>query len=323
MSGFGLSEKDSLILSELYLNARVSLTELARRVRLSKQAVSYRLNYLEQNKVIEGYYAITNAYALGKTHYSVFVKYQNMSSEKEEEFMNYLSEHPMVVWTAYFNGDLDAAFLVWADNIREFEKVFDDINQKFGVFFQEKQFSIATKIEYLKFAFSKEKKETTSLVFGNCFERYSLDALSKSLLLALNKNGRASLVELANKLGSSPKVIKEKMSGLIKKKIIIGFNVKINHRLLGLTHYKILLKLNDVSQEIISKLSTYLKRQSNVIFLVKPIGNHDFEFELLAPSNEVFHNTIKELRSAFSKEIKSYNTIVHYYEPKAGQLFSF
>lgn len=323
MAKIELSSKDKEMLFELSLNARMTITELARKVKLSKQVVSYRLNLLEKNKVILGYYAITNVYMLGKTHYRVFIKYQNMSSEKEQEFMSYLINHPKVVWIADYGGDWDAAYLVWADNVREFETVFDEINEKYGIYFQQKYFSIATRLEYLKYKFLTTKKDTSSLVFGETSSNYKLDQLDKNILNDLNRNGRMTLVELANKYNSSAKVIRERIKKMEKNKIILGYNIKLNQNLLGLTHYKILLRLNDTSRLTIRRLSNYLKDQRDVIYLVKPIGDYDFEFELMTKSNEEFHQIIRDLRSQFAEEIKSYNTAIHYQEPKSGQSYNF
>ena len=237
--------------------------------------------------------------------------------------MLYLTNHPKIVWMAYYDGDLDCAFVIWADNIREFEGVFDDINEKFGVYLQEKYFSIATKIEYLKYNFLNNAKNTVSIVFGDCYSNFELDGLNKSLISELNLNGRVTLVDLAKKYNSSAKVIKERIDKLQKNKIIIGYNIKLNHHLLGFTHRKVLLKLNDTSKEKIKRLSTHLKNNKNVIYLVKPIGDYDYEFELMTKSNEEFHEIIKELRSKFSEDIKSYNTVIHHKEPKSGQSYTF
>ena len=47
-SRLGLASKDKAILAELGLDARQNLTALARKVRLSKQVVSYRIKQLEK-----------------------------------------------------------------------------------------------------------------------------------------------------------------------------------------------------------------------------------------------------------------------------------
>src|SRR3989338_210072 len=99
------------------MNARASLTALSKKVKLSKQVISYRLQQLEKKSIIEGYYAITNPYMLGLTHYRLYMKFQNLSEEKEREFIEYVQKNKRVVWVAYLEGDLDAAVAIWAKNI--------------------------------------------------------------------------------------------------------------------------------------------------------------------------------------------------------------
>ena len=147
-----------------------------------------------------------------------------------------------------------------------------------------------------------------------------LDELDHNLLQDLNTNGRATLVELANKYNSSAKVIRSRIERLVKRGVIIGFNVKIDHNLVGYTHRKIFLTLNDVRKEKVLELSKYLKHLKCTIYLVKPIGNFDFEIELMTESDQEFHDFMKNLRSRFALEIKSYNSVIHYEEPKSGQL---
>ena len=320
---FALTRKDREILFELSLNARISLTELAKRTRLSKQTVSYRLTTLENQKVILGYYAITNVYMLGMTHYRVFLKYQNMLPEKEKELMDFLKKNQKINWLAYLDGRLDLVFLVWGRNIREFETVYDDITHRFGAYIQERTFSIATKIEYLKYSFLTDKNSESTIIFGDCFSDCKLDELERKVLNHLNKNGRETLVELAKKTGSSPKVVKTKIDKLVKNGIIVGFNVKIDHHKLGYTHRKVFLDLNDNSKEKIGKLSAYLRNQKSVIYLVKPIGSYDFEFELMTSSNEEFHKMVKDLRTEFAENIKSHDSIIIFSEPKSGQMVNF
>jgi Lrp/AsnC family leucine-responsive transcriptional regulator len=60
-----LDEHDRLLLAELQANARISITELGRRVKLSQPAVRERVRKLETAGVIEGYRATVNHRALG------------------------------------------------------------------------------------------------------------------------------------------------------------------------------------------------------------------------------------------------------------------
>lgn len=59
---------DRRILSELVANARLPVTELARRVGLSKTPVALRIRRMEEMGLITGYRAILSPLKLGLTH---------------------------------------------------------------------------------------------------------------------------------------------------------------------------------------------------------------------------------------------------------------
>jgi Lrp/AsnC family leucine-responsive transcriptional regulator len=60
-----LDAHDRLLLAELQSNARVSIAELGRRVKLSQPAVRERIHKLESAGIIDGYRATVNYRALG------------------------------------------------------------------------------------------------------------------------------------------------------------------------------------------------------------------------------------------------------------------
>lgn len=318
-----LSEKDRRILFHLSINARLSITALAKECKLSKQVVSYRLKRLEKLHIIQGYHAITNSYALGQAHYRIFAKYQNMSAEKERKFFAYLESRDDIVWIAELDGDFDIAFIVWADNVCTFERVYDQVIEHFTDIFLIKDFSIGTRIEYLKHKYFIGSNETTSLLFGGSFTNYTLDDLDKGILLELNNRGRTSLVTLANKHGTSAKVIGERIKRLEQRSIIIGYDVKINHALLGHSHHKVFFQLNETSKEAIGRLEAYLRFLPAVIFIVKSLGSYDLEFEMIEQCNGEFHALMRDLRGRFPNLIRSFDAVQIHAEPKQGQLARF
>jgi Lrp/AsnC family transcriptional regulator, leucine-responsive regulatory protein len=60
-----LDHYDSRILAELQRDARISMSELGRRVHLSQPAVTERVRKLELSGVIKGYHAVVDAVRLG------------------------------------------------------------------------------------------------------------------------------------------------------------------------------------------------------------------------------------------------------------------
>ena len=67
-----LNLKDKKILYELEKNARVTISDIAKKVGLSKQLVSYKIKRLEEERIIEGYHAIIDTSKLGYTTYRVY-----------------------------------------------------------------------------------------------------------------------------------------------------------------------------------------------------------------------------------------------------------
>ena len=83
-----LDKKDIKLLSELDFNARATLTEFGRKLRLSKQAIKNRIQNLEKEGLIEGYYAVVNIAKLGLTAYRLALKFQNFTSDDEKDLFN-------------------------------------------------------------------------------------------------------------------------------------------------------------------------------------------------------------------------------------------
>ncbi|MBI4451825.1 Lrp/AsnC family transcriptional regulator [Candidatus Woesearchaeota archaeon] len=320
MDIFELDLKGRKILSELSLNGRASVASIAKKVGLSKQVVKYRLENLEKNKVIEGYYAILNINKLGYLYNRVFFKFQNVNPEKENEIIKICSSHKKIGWVAQIDGDWDFGFVVWAKDTIEFEEVLDEILNKFGEFFEDKFISVSTRIYHFKYKFFLDSKDSTELVLGGKIKEPEIDELDYNILGILTKNARKSLLEIGEELKIHPKVVKYRINSLINKKIILGFNIKLNHKLLGYTHQKVFLNLTNISKENISKLIFYIKSLNNSIYITKAVGVADIEFELLVRSNEELHNVMRDLRYNFSNLIKNYSSFIIYYEPYINYL---
>ncbi len=315
-----LDLKDRRIITELSLNARANISDIAKKVGLSKQVVKYRLENLEKRKIIEGYYTILNIHKLGYLYHRIFLKFQNVNQEKENEIIKFCINHKKIGWVFQLEGSWDLAVAVWAKDTIEFEEVLDEILNKFGKYFADKFMSVDTKLYHLKHKFLLNIEDLSELVLGGKIEEVKIDNLDYSIIGILTKNARKSLLKIGEELKANPKVIKYRIGNLINQKIILGFNVKLNHKLLGYTHQKIFLNLTNISDENIQKLVSYLKSLSNSIYITKAVGVADIEFELLVKSNEEFHNTMRELRYQFSDLIKNYSSFIIYYEPYINYL---
>ena len=83
-----LDSTNRKILAELVANARIPITELARKVGLSKTPVALRIRQMEEMGLIQGYRAILSPLSLGLTHVTYVEARLNDTRQKALEQFN-------------------------------------------------------------------------------------------------------------------------------------------------------------------------------------------------------------------------------------------
>ncbi len=126
-----LDERDRLILEELARNARVSYTELAKKLGISDVAVIKRVRRLEQLGIIKRYTIEVNPRALG---YRV-VSYTGIDVEPEHllEVAEELKKKPYVKRLSITSGDHDIMAVIWARDSEELRRIHEEISRLPGV----------------------------------------------------------------------------------------------------------------------------------------------------------------------------------------------
>ncbi|MBB5254930.1 Lrp/AsnC family transcriptional regulator [Sulfurisphaera ohwakuensis] len=107
-----MDEIDLRILKILQHNAKYSLDEIAREIRIPKSTLSYRIKKLEKDGVIKGYYAYINPASLNLDYIVITSVKAKYGKNYHVELGNKLAQIPGV-WGVYFVlGDND--FIVMA-----------------------------------------------------------------------------------------------------------------------------------------------------------------------------------------------------------------
>lgn len=76
---------DKKILFELDINSRISASKIAKKIKLPKETVNYRLKRLEKNRWINRLYTLFNASLFGYSYYQIFLKFNKMTSSIEKK----------------------------------------------------------------------------------------------------------------------------------------------------------------------------------------------------------------------------------------------
>lgn len=119
---------DQKIVRELSLNGRISITDLADRVGLSKSPCQVRVKRLQAEGYIRGFRAILDPVKLGQDHV-VFVEVKlNDTSEKAlDAFNNAVFNVPEIEQCHMIAGAFDYLLKVRTSNIRRYRQVLGEV----------------------------------------------------------------------------------------------------------------------------------------------------------------------------------------------------
>src|SRR3989344_2103108 len=314
-----LDVKDRKILEQLDLNARQSNSQIAKKVKTSKDIVNYRIKKLEKDGIIKGYYSVLNITKLGYVTYKLMLTFQNITSEIEKEITGYFIKSPHVGWVVSCDGYYNLMAIAWVKSAIVFDDFFKDFLNKYSQYVQESDVIVITEIHTCRKAYLFNKKfDDSPDIFYSGEPEFDFDKTDLQIIKILANNSRIPLYEIASKLNLTAEAIAYRIKQLQKKNVIQAFRPIINTSQLGYQYYNILFRLQNF--ENIKKIFQYFKQQPNIIYFVKYLGSYDIGIDLEVKDDKELRAILKGIKDAFSKDIKSYNSVLIYEEHKLSYL---
>ena len=314
---YKLDLKDKKLLYELDLNSRQSFNELAKKLKLSKNAIIYRVNNLEKAGVIKQFHTVVDIGKLGYISFRLYLKLQNTTPEKEQEIINFLKQKEIVTWIVSIQGDYNIGALILTKSVKEMNKLWKELLEKYTNYLDERLLTIITKVSYFSRAYLLDLKQNIyEITFITEPEEIKLDQTDLEILKLLAPNSRLQIVEIASKLKLTPKTIISRIKDLEKKKVIIGYKTMFDLEKLGYQYFKVHLRLHNLTKEKSKQLRSYIKIQPNIIYDDEVLGGDDFEIEVQVKDTQALRNVIEDIKSKFAEIIKEYKTMEFYKEHK-------
>jgi len=305
----GLDSKDREILFELDLDSRISINKLAKKVKLNSGTVNYRIKKMEEKKVILGYYAVVDASLLGFEQFRIYLKYQYINPELEENLLNYLAENENIWWLGKTDGEFDLCFVIWVKNSFKFKEFWNKLMLKYRNLFQKINVSPYTGLFQFNLAFLNPENEKRVKIFSGTDKKISVSKKEEKILKLISDNARTPSIEIAKKLKITPIQVKYALNKMKKLDLIQGFRLKLNFELLGLNYYKVNFNLKDLKQY--NKLVNFALEHERIIYVDQTIGFSDFEAEIVCLSHKEFKGIMNEMKAKFSEIIKDYDYILY------------
>ncbi len=305
-----LDLKDKKILYELDQNCRQTDSQIAKKVKLSRDSVRYRINKLVEEEYINYFMVVLNSMKLGYKWYRTFFRFQNLTLKKEEEMLSWLKKR--VSWITKIEGVWGLNTGIFCKTVYDYRDFINSFLTKYGNYIEDYRVATITTMWLYNRNYLLDNK-TQNPIFGimgySPGEDYSfqeIDKIDYKILQVLLKNARMNVVNIAKKINSTEMIVKYRIKKLQEKGIVLGFRPFLNMKKLGYLYFKVHFSLYNLSAEKKEKIFSFIHSHANTVNTTELVGGADLEIEFQVRNNEELYSYIKEIRSKFGEIIKDY-----------------
>jgi Lrp/AsnC family leucine-responsive transcriptional regulator len=303
-----LDLKDKKILTLLDENTRFSNSQIAKKIKLSKPAVEYRIKRLEKNKIIFAYYTVIDVTKLGYSQYKIYFKFQDTTLEDEQKIIDYWIKDKNSVWVAQIRGLWDLAVSILAKSNFEFGEILGRFMNSYSKFILGKDVLLTeySPIYAREYLIQTPKKE---FIYGIPSKIYELDETDQKILKELSNNARINIIDLAEKTKLTRDIINYRLKKLTKEGIIFQYRCYLNLHNIGINHYKIIFRTKNFSEEHEKQIKEYVNKHKKATQFLKLIGSWDLEIEFETENEDELYKILTDLRKQFSSIIRDFDIL--------------
>jgi len=297
---------DRKILFELDKDARQPFSQVAKKVRASKQVVAYRIDRLVKNGAISGFFTAIDHSKLGFFSFRVYIKLRNISPEKQKKMVDYINKNDDIWWFVTVDGYWDIDFVILVKDVFDYYSIWEKFIGSYKQYIYKYETVVYSHIHGFPKSYLIDKKnEDRGFIISSKRELLQPDDLDLKILRILSKNARIETTEIAKQTSTTVKTIVQRIKSLEERKIIVGYRAGIDLKTIGYRYYKIIFYLLDTRK--INAMKSWALNHPNVPFINKTIGGGDFELEIHSKNHEEFHAILNEFKALF------HDSIDHYY----------
>lgn len=240
-----MDKKDWKILNELCQDARLSHSQIAKRVGLSKNGVTYRIERLQKRGVITGYFGIVDYTTLDLLFFEVLV------AGRDKEFIEKCVQNPHILTFDRLSGEWDYVLQFGCRNIQQLYDFLEGVETYEVHPIREMIRTEQLPVELV----TKTIQKRTVLPL-------KMDAKDYQLLHLLDQDATLPLYKLGNELGLTGETIATRLKKLRKSGILAKTTARVSLNALGYDVFLIMLDVRSLSDD----LRRFIKTNKHVRF---------------------------------------------------------
>jgi len=300
-----MDDKDRKILYELSENARESHNVLARKLKISREVLDYRIKKLEKEGIIYSYQARINISNFIYGGYILLIKCSGLKESQEKLIINKIKNDEHTQYLGRVGGGYDLIIGFTVKDLADLGEYISFINNSFSVYKQRVTF--LTMIREFKdsikgvFLDNEEVNKINSMPIIE--EKVLIDNIDEKIISILGKGSSTYSWEIAEKVKISDVAVRKRIGKLIERKVILGFRTMIDLTKLGYEVVFLFLKVNFKDKIHEKELENFFVSNNKITYATKIIGEYDYVLTTIVKNNLDLNNFIKNLREKLSNSI--------------------
>jgi len=289
--------RDRKILAELDKDARQPYSQIATKLGLSQQVVSYRVQRLLDQGVIKSFVTFINLERVGHRIFNFCLNLKHMTEEREQELIERVARVPHVNWLCTTTGGYDLIIGVNAADMEQFQFLFSQITSILEHEIVDDGLFICLDSWQMPYPVLPDIRRTlpSPEVGIKLCETVNLQQIDYRIIQELAGNARVTNNELARKLKTSVSTIAYRIDYLTKNKIIMGFKPLIDMSKLGYNWHLVLFKLKYVDAHTRKQFMEVLKSIPQTFFVVHGLGNWDMQAEFYCKDDHEYNQVMNRI----------------------------
>ncbi len=299
---------DKKILYELDLDSRIPITQLAKKVNVSKETVNFRIKRLVKEKYINNFITTIYTSNLNRFYYKLFYKFHKTTPEADRKIIQFISQYHKTAWFGSFEGPYDLAFLILAKSIHDLDDFLTEFRNLFGEYILEQEIHVLTSTHRfnLKFFYTGEKHLHTK--YPKELQESKIDSTDYEIIKTLANDSRTPILELAQRLKVDSGTIIYRIKKLKENKILGTHTLAVNFERFNKQHFQINFKL--INQDSINKLINHFSVHKNATFATVTLGKYNLAIELVVENNQELKEILDKVKEKFSRDIIDHDTFL-------------
>jgi DNA-binding Lrp family transcriptional regulator len=306
-----LDSYDKKILYELDINSRTSASKIAKKLKIPKETVNYRIKRLEKNGWINRLYTIFNASLFGYSYYRVFLKFYKLTASTETEIIDYITSDPTCANLRIIEGQFDLVFLTIQKNISELKSFLQCFFNIFGMHVEEKNVLMMMKTHKLNQKFLFEGK-TIKKTFNHVNTKdYTLDKIDLGIMKSISTDARTKLSVIAQSQCVDSRLIEYHIKRMERLGIIVAYTTDLN--LVDLNRELIQIDIALKDPVVIPRIINFFDKTNTCIFVHELLGKYDLSVEIYVENDEMLRDILEKFKEQFLENYVYYD-VSHVYK---------